>query len=256
MNSFSARLEVLFTPAEFAALAHRDLRQTSCVVFDVFRATSTIVAALGNGAAGVIPVAEIPEAVALRRDRPEVLLAGERNGWRISAALTGGIEFDLGNSPREFTRGRVAGRTVVLSTTNGSRALRACGGAGELLAASFPNLRATADHLRARPAENILLVCSGTAEQAAFEDVLGAGALASLLWPADEAQATDSARMARLVYERHEGDLIAAVSSSSNGRRLLGVPELRDDVPWCLQRDVFDFAAISESGVIRILGKT
>ena len=70
-----ATLEVLFAPVEFAALATRDLGDTICVVFDIFRATSTIVTALGNGADAIIPVAEIPEALALRKENPNVLLA-------------------------------------------------------------------------------------------------------------------------------------------------------------------------------------
>src|ERR1700710_1441088 len=132
-----ATLEVLFTPAEYEALSGRDLSRTICVVFDVFRATTTIVTALANGAAAVIPVAEIQDALLLRRKFPEILLAGEREGHRIHGGLTGGIDFDLGNSPREFTRERVQGKSIALSTTNGSRALRACAGAKAVLAGSF-----------------------------------------------------------------------------------------------------------------------
>ncbi len=158
----STTLEVLLAPAEFAVLAARDLSQTVCVVFDVFRATSTIVTALANGAQGIIPVAEIPEALSLRRKQPDVLLAGEREGVRIRASLTGGIDFDLGNSPREFARDRIEDRSIVLSTTNGSRALRACAPAQTVLVGSFLNLRATADYLTRHPASHLLLVCSGT----------------------------------------------------------------------------------------------
>jgi 2-phosphosulfolactate phosphatase len=237
-------LEVLFTPAEFATLPQRDLSATVCVVFDVLRATSTIVTALANAAAAVIPVAEISEALALKRARPELLLGGEREGVRIRAALTGGVEFDLGNSPREFIREQVQGRTIVLTTTNGSHALRACAAAKEVLAGSFLNLSATVKHLQALPPSNLLLVCSGTFDQAAFEDVLGAGALADLLWK-DFARdsTTDSARMAREIYLQHHGDLMRAMEHSRNGRRLLANPELRDDVIWCLQRDKFPLVA-------------
>src|SRR6516162_3651732 len=102
-------LEVLFTPADFAALKKRKLDHTLCVVFDIFRATSSMVTALASGAAAIVPVGEIPEALAIKRETPDVLLAGERDGIRIRAKLTGGIDFDLGNSPREFTREKVAG---------------------------------------------------------------------------------------------------------------------------------------------------
>ena len=151
-------LEVLFTPAEYEALSERDLSQTVCVVFDVFRATSTIVTALANGAAAIIPVAEIPDALALRRQNPEILLAGEREGLRIHKGLTGGIDFDLGNSPREFIPDRVRGKSIALSTTNGSRALRACAQAKEVLVGSFLNLAATVAHIRRHRAANLLLV--------------------------------------------------------------------------------------------------
>ena len=155
-------LEVHFTPAEFAALASRDLRGTVCVVFDVLRATSTFATALHNGAKEIIPVSEISEALEIKKSRPEVLLGGERDGVRISA---NGIEFDLGNSPREYTRQKVRGKTIVSTTTNGTRALRACAGAKMVLAASFLNLGATAEFLRRNPAArdaDILLVNGGT----------------------------------------------------------------------------------------------
>src|SRR4051812_10101171 len=135
----NCRLEVLFTPADFATLGARNLSQTTCVVFDVLRATSSMVTALAHGAAAVIPVGEISEALARRRSDPEVLLAGERDGLRISGALAGGTEFDLGNSPREFTPDRVQGRQIAMTTTNGTRALRAAAGAMNVLIGSFLN---------------------------------------------------------------------------------------------------------------------
>lgn len=250
-------IEVLFAPAEFAALPHRDLSQTVCVVFDIFRATSTIVTALANGAAAVIPVAEIPEALALRRERPEVLLAGERDGLRIRADLTGGLDFDLGNSPREFMTDRIHGKTIVLSTTNGSRALRACAQAREVIIGSFLNLRATSEYLRVTTPANLLLVCSGTVNQTSYEDVLGAGAMASLLWAQySDGDVADSATIALQVYDQHHHDLLNAAKHCRNGRRLLSMPDLRDDVPWCLQRDRFQMIAGSKNGLIIKLSPT
>jgi len=247
-------LTTTFTPADFSALTQRDLRGTTCVVFDVLRATSTMLAALANGAAGIIPCAEITEAVALRRHAGGLLLAGERGGLRIRAAQAGGTDFDLGNSPREFTRERVAGRTIAMTTTNGTRALRACAGARRVLIASFANLAATARWLAADSTGEICLVCAGTGEQAAYEDTLGAGALVehlSRLGLTD--QADDASRMAHLLFTAAQGDLMAAMRHSANARRLLAMPNLADDVPLCLLPDRLDFtAALGPDGAVRI----
>lgn len=247
-------LEVLFTPADFAALADRDLGQTCCVVFDVLRATSSMVTALAHGAKALQPVADISEALALRAAHPEVLLAGERNGLRITRALTGSVDFDLGNSPREFTPEKVRGKTIVMTTTNGTRALRACAQAQRVLAASFLNLAATADAVRACRPQNLLLVCSGTLEQAAYEDALGAGALCDLVW-ADYAGGVimDSALMALRLYRLESANLEAALASSRNGRRLSAQPALQPDVPFCAQRDRFPLiASLNPDGTITI----
>ena len=129
------KIETILTTAELPALAQRDLRMTACVVFDVLRATSTFVTALHHGAKAIIPVSEIAEAVAFKkaesgkRKAATILLAGERDGVRIRAAQSGGIDFDFGNSPREFTPERVRGQTIVSTTTNGTRALQACAAA-------------------------------------------------------------------------------------------------------------------------------
>ena len=246
-------LEVLFTPAEFEALARRDLRETVCVVFDVLRATSSMVVALGNGAEAILPVQTIPEALEAKRRQPSVLLAGERDGVLIRAELTGDIDFDLGNSPREFTRDRVTGRTIVMTTTNGTRALKACASAKLALASSFLNVGATANLLAREQPARLLLVCSGTFEEAAFEDVLGAGALCEELWANySSGSVADSARMAHNLFLLEQGNLAAAFARSRNGRRLLSKPELRDDVEFCLRRDSVPLVAqLDRQGLVR-----
>ena len=248
-------LEVLFTPADFGALEQRNLSDTVCVVFDVFRATTSMVSALANGAAAIIPVAEIPGALAIKNKEPSVLLAGERDGVRIRASLTGGTDFDLGNSPREFTREKVSGKTIVMSTTNGTRALRSCAPAKTVLIGSFLNLQATADFVLHHTAKNLLIVCSGTFEQASYEDVLGAGALCQLLWKGfAPGKTSDSAKMALNLFRIAEKNLLTEASKSRNGARLSAIPELRDDVPFCVQRDVFNFiAALNGDGKITII---
>ncbi len=248
-------LEVTFTPAEFTALRQRDLSHTVCVVFDVLRATSSMVTALANGAQEIIPVCEIAEAVALRAQRPEVMLAGERDGVRILGHLTGGVDFDLGNSPREFTCERISGRSIVMTTTNGTRALQACRGARRVLVGSFLNLGAVAGWLARERPEHLLVVCSGTHEEAAYEDVLGAGALCDAVWEQyGGGHVADSAQVAREVYQQGAGDLLRAVQSARNARRLLALPELRDDVTVCFQRDSANvLVEMTGEGVVRLV---
>ncbi len=242
------KIEAILTPAELPALAKRDLRETVCVVFDVLRATSTFVTALHHGAKAVIPVADIAEALALRKRQPDVLLGGERDGVKIRAELAGGTDFDLGNSPREYTPEAVGGRTIVSTTTNGTRALRACARAQTVLAGSFLNLDATAVFItKLRPAE-VLLVCAGTRENCALEDVLAAGALCELL----TGELSDSAVIAQRAWAQAKPDLAAVVCNSENARRLRAIPALRDDVTFCLQRDIFPLIArMGADGAIR-----
>src|ERR1017187_9178172 len=222
-------IDTLLTPAELPALARRDLRGTACVVFDILRATSAFVTALQNGAQAVIPVSEIAEAVAFRKKMPDALLAGERDGVKIRAAQSGGVDFDFGNSPREFRAEKVRGKTIVSTTTNGTHALHACAGAKMILASSFLNLSATAKFLTKSQPGEILLVCAGTGEGVALEDVLAAGALTDLL--ADEL--SDSAEIGRQTFLRSKSDLAATIAGSKNGRRLLSISALRADVAFC-----------------------
>jgi 2-phosphosulfolactate phosphatase len=247
-------IEVLLSPAEYQVRAARGFAGDVCVVFDVLRATSVMVTGLANGAAGFIPVAEISEALALNRRQPGALLAGEREGVRITATRSGGVEFDFGNSPREYTSARVAGHTIITTTTNGTRALRACVSAEQVAVGSFLNLTATAEWLLRNKPARLVLVCAGTAEFAAMEDILCAGALCDLLVTAQpDGLLDDSAAVARWAYRNVMQDLFVAVSATRNGRRLLANPELRGDLAFCVQRDIFPVVALlGHDGVIRL----
>ena len=266
------KIEAILTPAELPALAKRDLRETLCVVFDVLRATSTFVTALHNGAKAIIPVSEIAEALAFKKAESEagnVLLGGERDGVKIRAAQTGGTDFDLGNSPREYTPEKVRGKTIVSTTTNGTRALRACAGRedgfGRLI---FESRRDGGIHQTASACGSAARLRRHAGKQG-DEDVLAAGALCEILDAVGRAPVTrhrserrervrstrefsDSAEIARRAYAQAKSDLAAAVSNSTNARRLLAIPELRDDVAFCLQRDIFPLIARMEAdGAIR-----
>jgi len=231
-------LQTTFTPADFEALAQTDLSETTCVVFDILRATSSMVTALANGAGRIRPVATIEEALEQQAAHPDALLCGERHGRRITAEQTGGSDFVLGNSPREYTADQVAGKTLITTTTNGTRALRACLKARETLVGSFLNLQATIDHLQHTRPGWLVLVCGGTFEEAAFEDTLAAGAIADAVWDLfTDDSIEDSAQIARALWLAHGVSLNASIQHALNARRLLAVPELAADVDFCLQRD-------------------
>ena len=140
-----------------------------------------------------------------------------------------------------------------MTTTNGTRALRACARGAQVLLGSFLNLRATVEAIEQQSPQHLLLVCSGTHDQTAYEDVLGAGALCHMLWARYAAGAVaDSAHIARRLFFLEQNDLLAAVMNSRNGRRLMAHPELRADVPFCLQHDLFRLVAeLGKDGAVR-----
>src|SRR5947209_2399479 len=171
------------------------VRGVNVAVVDVLRATTTIAAALANGAAGVIPVAEPEDANALgnRLGRDRVLFGGERESRRIAG-------FDLDNSPASFTETALGGKTVVLTTTNGTRALRAVANAASVRTAALVNRTAVADAL-AHEDGDVAIVCAGNANGFALEDALGAGALVdTLLTLIGDVELRDGARAAALLY--------------------------------------------------------
>lgn len=248
-------LDVILSPLELESARRRPSPETVCVVFDILRATTSMVTALAHGAESVRPVTEIMEAVAWKRRDPAVLLAGERDGWRIRGDQAGGVDFDLGNSPREFTRDRVAGKRIVMTTTNGTRALQGCRSARRVLVSSFLNLRATALWIMETRPENLWLVCGGTGDESALEDVLAAGALCEKIWSLySHGRTSDAAEMARRIFPLFQPNLVEAMKSCRNGKRLLSLPELQDDVWYCVQRETFGLVAtMDDQGAVRIL---
>jgi len=173
------------------------------VVIDVLRATTTISTALAAGAARVIPCLEVDEARQIADGAPagEFLLGGEREGLPIEG-------FDLGNSPGDYTPERVSGRTIVFTTTNGTRAMRHCQQAQRVLIGAFVNLKALV--LELASLESVHLLCAGTKGEITREDVLLAGAIAyELTLPDNPAMAgvwyrselNDQARLARDAWQ-------------------------------------------------------
>jgi 2-phosphosulfolactate phosphatase len=202
------------------------------VVIDVLRASTTIVHALGAGCKAVIPCAEVEEARDLAGGMRvgRVLLGGERGG----APLPG---FDLGNSPREYTPQLCRGNTLVLTTTNGTRALLRAAEADRALVAAFVNYSAVCEQLR-QDARPVHIVCAGTAGAVSLEDTLLAGALIDYLCQAGEVRLDDAARLAWDCFENQGGVLLGALEVSAGGANLrdLGYDE---DIRAAAQVDRF-----------------
>jgi 2-phosphosulfolactate phosphatase len=239
-------IETCFGPADFAALPGRDLAGAVCVVFDVLRATTTAITALANGARAIRPVSTVEEALAERAADPSVLLAGERGGLRIGADRTGGVPFDFGNSPREFGPERVGGRTLVMTTTNGTRALKASAGAGMVVAAGFVNLSEAVARVVSAGLGRVVLVCSGTGEEPALEDALAAGAFAErLALGGPGVELADSAAIALGLWRSARPGFESVLVTARNARRLMSMPDLAADVPICM--------AVDRVGVVPVL---
>ena len=151
-----------------------ELAGGTAVVIDVLRAATTIAYALEAGAAQVIPCREISEALALAQRFPadEIMLGGERDGLPIDG-------FQLGNSPEEYSPDRVAGKTVIFTTTNGTRAMAHARAADEVLVAAFVDASAIVARLLDR--EKIGILCAGTDGHISEDDVLLAGLLVDRL---------------------------------------------------------------------------
>jgi 2-phosphosulfolactate phosphatase len=238
------RLDVLLTPAEFAGA---DLAGASALVVDVLRATSTVVAACAAGCREVIPAAdaEAARAVAGALGPGIALLGGERGGDPIAG-------FDLGNSPLEYTPERVAGRTVVLSTSNGTAAMRVAGRAAAAALAAFTNLGAAAAWARAQP-RDVVVLCAGTGGALALEDAVCAGMLVARMaarGPGGGWVLTDAAVAARRLAAPYARRLPRLAREAAWARRLAARGHAAD-VAACLALDTVTEVPVLAAGVVR-----
>ncbi len=197
-----------------------------------------MVTGLERGVLGFEPVLTVAEAEARRREG--VILGGERGGERIEG-------FDAGNSPLEYDVHR--GKHVVMTTTNGTRALRAVASAGRVYAAGAVNLGPTVESVRESGFDEVLLVCAGTGEGLALEDVWAAGRMAELL----AGEPTGDGVQAAMSVHWGFRDALSALEASTNGRVLLGKGR-RDEVEWAARLDVIHGVAVMEDGVVRRFG--
>jgi 2-phosphosulfolactate phosphatase len=231
----------LFTSLSPALVHLYDVTNSIVVIIDVFRATSTIATALYNGAKCVIPVDSVSRCMELGR-QIEGITAGERDG-----KIAEGLEY--GNSPFEYPREFVEGKTLVLTTTNGTRLLHMAleKGAREIITGSFPNLSAVCDHI-VEMKKNVVLGCAAWKDKVNMEDALFAGAVISKVREHFDINC-DSSHIAEGMYERGKKDLFAFVkkNNASHYHRLMKFG-LEKDMRYCLADDIANVLPVYSEG--------
>ena len=216
------------------------------VVIDVLRATSVITTALDNGAREVIPVKTVDEAQSLydKCDAANTLRGGERNALKIEG-------FDLGNSPLEYKKKTVEGKTLILTTTNGTNAINNVKGAEEVVLACFRNAAAVASVIARRNDEaiqkdsglsglprfarnDVIIVCAGTEGRFSLADGLCAGMLIELLKQKTEVETDDLGLLLAQYYDSSKVNLFGALSGCAHLKRLFTLG-FYDDIRFCLE---------------------
>ncbi len=215
------------------------------VVVDVLRASSTIVQACESGVARIIPVATVEEAAKLLStlERKKTLLGGEREGLPIDG-------FDLGNSPLEYTKQVVKGKTLIFTTSNGTAAITKSASAREIVLGCFLNLSAVVTHVISSRAKKVAVLCAGDLGRLSLEDFVCGGHVVDRIVNGTRASAVlnDGAVAARALANA-VGDVGKAVRNSSHGLRLAELG-FEGDLEFCSRIDTYVTVPIVEDGRI------
>lgn len=219
------RIDVAFLPESGMKGSIAD---TVCIVLDIFRATSSIITAISNGCRTVVPVSSIEDAYRMAEQLEAPLFAGERQSIRIEG-------FHFGNSPFEFSADKVRDKTIVMTTTNGTIAIKAAERAFLTLLGSFINARAVCQ-AASRQKRDILLICAGTDGMFSLEDALCAGLLVDTLSKDGSYALTDAAQGVQVMYKGAGAALLEIASTGRNGKRLVDLG-LQREIEYCLRAD-------------------
>ncbi|MED4601977.1 2-phosphosulfolactate phosphatase [Paenibacillus validus] len=228
-----------------------ELQHKTVIVIDVLRATSTMLTALANGCRTIVPVETVNQAKSMQGK--DELLGGERFCKKIPG-------FDLGNSPLEYTSELVTGKTVIMTTTNGTRAIQKAAKASHILIGCMLNAAACA-RKAANLTGDIVIVCAGTQDVFALEDGLCAGLLidellrlhaagavrGNLTGPNAPACVDDFGLAMLQAYRNVQDRLLDALLTCANGKRLTKIG-FHDDVVHCAQTHVLDLAPMVRHG--------
>lgn len=204
------------------------------VIIDMLRATSVITTALANGAKQVFPILTVEEAFDKKKELldlgEEVILGGERRAIKIEG-------FDLSNSPLEYTKHSVNGKTIILSTTNGTRAINLSLKAEEIIIGSTLNARAVALELK-KINKDIVFINAGTNGEFSMDDFICSGYMISLLSEISTSDLSDISKTAKYIYERNT-NLIDYIKEARH-YNVLKTLNLMNDLEYCCKKDILN----------------
>jgi len=213
------------------------------VVIDVLRATTTIVTALHNGAKEIIPVGSIEFAMKISGSR-QMLLGGERNAEKIDG-------FTFGNSPLEYTEEAVKGKSIILFTTNGSKALVRAKFSENLFVASFNNAQSVVNRVL-KTKEDLEILCSGNNGMYCLEDSVCAGMMIKqILEVKDNIELDDASNTCLILYEKNKRRIKRMLSETDHGKTLIA-KGFTEDIVYAAQENIYDLAPKFSEGVIKI----
>ena len=221
-----------------------DVENSIVVIIDVFRATSTIAVAMYNGATAIIPDDNVEKCIAIGNATPNSITAGERDGKIIE-----GLQY--GNSPMDYPRSFIEGKTLVLTTTNGTKLLQMAlnKGAGDIITGSFPNLSAVCDYL-VKQNRNVYLGCSAWKDRFNLEDTLFAGAVIERVKEHFTIHC-DSSLMAEQMYQLHKNDMFSFIRKTTHWHRLAKYG-LEKDMEFCVTIDGANVLPLYKEGALFI----
>lgn len=224
------------------------LKDKVVVIIDVLRATSVMVTALNNGCKKVIPVREVKEAMEIaRQDKENNLLGGERDGIKIEG-------FHFSNSPLDYTKEAIEGKTLIMTTTNGTRAIKNSEGADMILIAAMINGRAVAEKL-VELKKDVVFVNAGTYGQFSMDDFITCGYIVSCMKESlkdkgADVSLSDIAITAQYIYEANP-DIFSFVEKADHYKRLQRL-NCNEDLTYCFTKDIVDIVPMYEANEIKI----
>ncbi len=239
------RVDIIGSAAE---VEQKNVAGKNVAVIDVLRATTVMITALMNGATEIVATREVDEAIKRysKYGKNQAMLGGERNAVRIEG-------FHLANSPFEYNEETVKGKAIVMTTTNGTRAIEGSLAAKDIVVASFLNVTAIATWL-GKQNNDTTIVCAGSAEDYTLEDALCAGMIAKELYDRFGATLSDFAYTLKFLYEGFEGDIMAALKNCNHAQLLISKGFI-SDVEFCIQKDITNIIPMRTNGTITIARK-